>query len=83
MSLSTSPKEELVSVAPAMTVSIPTVPTVLLGLPEASTRLGINPKQLRRLANIRDIAYVELDGELYFRPEALIEWAIRHERKVW
>jgi hypothetical protein len=78
-------QEEPVPIAQATTVPIPTVPatTVLLDLPEASTSLRITPKQLQRLARIRDIAHVELDGQLYFRPEALSEWAKRNERKVW
>jgi hypothetical protein len=85
MSLSTSPKEEPGSVGQAVTCPIPTAPdtTVLLDLPKASRRLAITPKQLQRLARIRDIGHVELDGRLYFRPEALVEWAQRNERKVW
>jgi hypothetical protein len=56
---------------------------ILLGLDEAAVKLRFSPKQLERLARLRDIAHVELDGQLYFRPEALLEWACRNEQKVW
>jgi hypothetical protein len=52
-------------------------------LVEAAGLLSIAPKQLKTLANKRDIAHLEIDGELYFRPEALREWAQRNESKVW
>jgi hypothetical protein len=57
--------------------------SILLPLKDAAPVLGVEANQLKRLAMIRDIAFVDLDGKLYFRPEALREWVGRNESKVW
>jgi hypothetical protein len=56
---------------------------VLLPLTDAAAALSMSPKQLSRLAALRDIGHVEFDGELYFRVESLREWAQRNESRVW
>ena len=56
---------------------------VLLTLNEAAGRLSITPRQMLRLARIQDVAHVEIDEKLYFRPEALTEWVARNEHKAW
>jgi hypothetical protein len=57
--------------------------SILLPLKDAAPALGVDVSQLKRLAMIRDIGCVELDGQLYFRRESLQEWANRNETKVW
>jgi hypothetical protein len=56
---------------------------VLLRLKEAAPRIALTPAKLLHLARIRDIDHVEVDGEFFFRPEALTEWVARREHKAW
>ena len=56
---------------------------VLLTLKEAAPRIAQTRAQLLHLARIRDIDSVQVDGEFFFRPEALTEWVKRHEHKAW
>ena len=56
---------------------------LLLPLEDAATALSLTPKQVERLARLRDIAFVEVDGELYFSIESLKEWVTRNSTRVW
>jgi hypothetical protein len=56
---------------------------LLLPLEDAALSLSLTPRQLERRARLRDIAHVELDGQLYFSIEALREWVTRNSTKVW
>jgi hypothetical protein len=58
-------------------------PPILRDLPAAAARLGIDAKRLKRAAELLDIAVVILDEKMFFREEALQEWALRNERKAW
>jgi hypothetical protein len=56
---------------------------LLLPLEDAATTLSFTPRQVERLARLRDIAHIEVDGQLYFSIEALREWVARNSTKVW
>jgi hypothetical protein len=56
---------------------------ILRDLDSAAARLGIDAKRLKRAAERLDIAVVLLDGKMFFREEALKEWAVRNERRAW
>jgi hypothetical protein len=56
---------------------------ILRDLQASADRLGIDAKRLKRAAERLDIAVVLLDGKMFFREEALQEWAVRNERRAW
>jgi hypothetical protein len=56
---------------------------ILFPLEKAAAKLGLSKKKLEHLAGIQDLAHLEIDGELYFRLEALQEWVVRNTSKVW
>jgi hypothetical protein len=56
---------------------------IILPLDEAAGALSLPSSELARLTRIRDIAFIEFQGQLLFRIEALRDWAQRHETRAW
>jgi hypothetical protein len=48
---------------------------IILPLDEAAGALSLPSSELARLTRIRDIAFIEFQGQLLFRIEALRDWA--------
>jgi hypothetical protein len=55
----------------------------LLDESQAAQKLAMTPRELVRLARIRDIASIERGENFYFTPRAIAEWIERNQRKAW